>query len=285
VENIDITVIVPTFNSEGGIAKCLESILLQKNVNAEIIIVDGVSEDNTLDVVQRFMRPNIFVVSEDDRGIYDAINKGIAMARGGMIGVLGSDDAYAPETLSIVKKYFNEDVGIIAGLTEVNGKIREDEPYGEAALISGIPFGHNAMFASRKTYKKVGLYDLSYRICGDAQWVHRAIKAGVGCLKINEVFVYFGDAGVSSTSPEEIMAESYRAIQENFPFLSIEEARYLLYAYRKWGGHEKIHDLFGRYKKHDNFIKSLSEAFPWCKKLRKREFFKKFYRPWALFKT
>gem|GEM_PF-994582 len=262
MKNIDATVIVPTFNSEKSIAQCLESIFSQENVDFEVVVVDGVSKDKTLNVVQRFMGPNIVVISEEDSGIYDAINKGISIAKGNMIGVLGSDDVYAPGSLSVVKKHFNENVGIIGGLTEVDGEIRKDEPYGVAALISGIPFGHNAMFASRKTYEKVGLYDTNYRICADAQWVHRAIKAGVRCLKINEVFVYFGGYGVSSTNPEEIMDESCRVIQENFPFLSIDEARYLLYSYRKWGDSNDIYNMYCKYRKYSYFIQTLSEAFP-----------------------
>lgn len=262
MSDFDITIIVPTFQSERVIARCLESIVSQRDVEVQVVVVDGASSDDTLKCVQGFAAPNIVVVSEQDKGIYDAINKGISLATGVMIGVLGSDDVYLPNTLSLVKKHIEDGVGIIAGLTEIDGQLRADEPYCSAALISGIPFGHNAMFASCETYKRVGLYDPSYRICGDAQWVHRAIKAGVPCLKIDEVFVRFGTAGVSSTNPEEIMNEAYRAIQENFPFLSTEEAKTLLYAYRKWIDQNEVCNIGQKYDEYPHFTKIISEAFP-----------------------
>jgi len=264
VENFDITVIIPTFNSGQTIEKSLGSVLSQKSVgiNTEIIVVDGASQDDTLDIVREFRAENIKIISEQDAGIYDAINKGISLARGAMIGVLGSDDSYAPHTISCVKKNMKDGIGIISGMTEIDGKIRTDERYGVTALISGIPFGHNAMFASRTAYKKVGLYDLSYRICADAQWVHRAIKLGISHVGIQKIFVFFGSAGTSSMNPDAIMDESYRIIVENFPFLSTEEAKYLLFAYRKWNDNEKISSIAKRYKNEKNFIKILYEAFP-----------------------
>lgn len=261
MNNFNISVVVPTFKSERVIARCLESILAQHNAGIQIIIVDGASPDNTLKVVQSLNVPDIIIISEPDKGIYDAINKGISVAQGAMIGVLGSDDTYDHQALSFVKKHLQDGFGIIAGLTEIDGNLRADEPYGKASLISGIPFGHNAMFASKETYNKVGLYDKSYRICGDAQWVHRAIKENIKCLKIDELFVRFGTEGVSSTNPEEIMAETYRTIQENFPFLSQDETKNIFYAYRKWGGQETIPSIFEKYKSNINFVETLSEAF------------------------
>jgi glycosyltransferase involved in cell wall biosynthesis len=262
LQDADFTIVVPTFNSEHVVARCLESIFSQVGVSFEIVVVDGASRDATLDIVRRFSAPNIVIISERDKGIYDAINKGIATAKGRMIGVLGSDDIYNPGILSVVKGLTNSATGIVAGLTEIDGKLRVDEPYGAASLISGIPFGHNAMFASSDTYGKVGPYDLAYRICADAQWVHRAIRAGVPCVKTDQVFVVFGTEGTSSSNPEEIMAEAYAVIRENFPFLTTEEAKYLLYAFRKWGPVDDVKRLLSVHSESPLFVRSLAEAFP-----------------------
>ncbi|MGI2035362.1 glycosyltransferase [Rhizobium panacihumi] len=262
MSEFDITVVVPTFKSEKVIGQCLQSILSQSGAETEIVVIDGASPDNTLAIVHSFKTAKINVISEPDRGVYDAINKGVARSRGRMIGVLGSDDVYCEGTLATVKDNMRQGSGIIAGLTEIDGVIRADEPYGQTSLISGIPFGHNSMFASRETYDKVGFYDLNYRICADAQWVHRAIKADIPCLKVERTFVRFGTGGLSSTNPDEIMAEAYRVIQENFPFLTMTEAKQIMYAYRKWGGQDALPDLMQKYRMHSKFVETMRDAFP-----------------------
>ncbi len=262
MHEFDVTVVIPTFKAEKTIGHCLESVFSQPSVSTEIIIVDGGSPDATVSIAQRFSAPNLTIISEPDRGIYDAINKGISRAKGGLIGVLGADDVYKPNVLSVVKESASGDQGIVAGLTLIDGQLRADELYRSAALISGIPFGHNAMFASRQAYQVVGLYDLTFRICADAEWVHRAIKLGVSCRKVEQVFVEFGTEGTSSTNPEEIIAEACSVIQCNFPFLSLQEAKYLLFAVRGWGETGKITELLQKYSRESEiFVQALQEAF------------------------
>ncbi|WP_162943938.1 MULTISPECIES: glycosyltransferase family 2 protein [unclassified Rhizobium] len=263
MQEFDITVIVPTFRAEKTIRHCLESVLSQPGVSTEIIVIDGGSSDGTASIAQSFSSPNMIIVSEPDRGIYDAINKGVSRAKGGLIGVLGADDAYKPNILSAVKENASGGREIVAGLTLIDGQLRADEGYGSAALISGIPFGHNAMFASREAYQAVGLYDLTYRICADAEWVHRAIKLDISCHKVEQVFVEFGTEGTSSTNPEEIIVEACSVIQRNFPFLSQGEAKYLLYGVRGWGETGAVEKLRQKYG-HESalFVSALREAFP-----------------------
>lgn len=263
MQEFDITVVVPTFKAERTVADCLKSVLGQSGASVEIILVDGASPDATVSIAKSFASPNIVIISEPDKGIYDAINKGVLRARGTLIGVLGADDVYTPGTLATVKENMSGGAEIVSGLTLIDGVLRADEAYGPAALISGIPFGHNAMFASHDAYKTVGLYDLSYRICADAEWVHRAIKSKIPCRKIEKVFVEFGIEGTSSSNPEEIMAESYKVIQSNFPFLLPEEAKFLLYSVRKWGFEEEARKIYSNYfNKSILFDRSLKEAFP-----------------------
>lgn len=263
MRKFDITIIVPTFKAESTIADCLTSILGQSDVSVEIIVVDGASPDATVSIAKSFASSNLVIISERDKGIYDAINKGVLHARGALIGVLGADDIYLPGTLSTVKQSFSGGAEIVSGLTLIDGVLRADEVYGPATLISGIPFGHNAMFASRDAYQAVGLYDLSYRICADAEWVHRAIKLSIPCRKIEKVFVKFGTEGTSSTNPDEIMEEAYRVIQSNFPFLSREEAKILLYSKRNWGFRGESYEIYNkRMNKSSLFIDCLAEAFP-----------------------
>lgn len=263
MHEFDITVVIPTFKAEKTVGHCLESVFSQPGVSTEVIVIDGGSSDATVSIVQGFSSPNLTIISEPDRGIYDAINKGVSRAKGGLIGVLGADDVYKPNILSVVKENASGGAEIVAGLTLIDGQLRADEQYRPAALVSGIPFGHNAMFASHEAYHTVGLYDLAYRICADAEWVHRAIKSDISCRKVEQVFVEFGTEGTSSTNPEEIIAEACSVIQRNFPFLSQEEAKYLLYGVRGWGETSRVEQILQKYG-HESvlFATALQEAFP-----------------------
>ena len=148
-----------------------------QEVSAEIVVVDGASQDGTSELARAHpSRP--IVTSEPDHGIYDAINKGMALASGRLIGILGSDDLLetgALAKLSALHAEFGTDIVFgRARMVDATGAafLREDEPYGPNALISGIPFCHNAMFVTPRCFAQVGQYDLSLRICADSEWVN-----------------------------------------------------------------------------------------------------------------
>lgn len=263
MDDYDFSVVIPTFNSETVVESAIASIQQQSGVRVQVIVVDGASGDRTCEIVRAIAPPNLVLVSEADRGIYDAINKGVALARGTLIGVLGSDDSYFADALPIaLAEHRRSGAGIIAGRTRIGGTLRADEPYGVNALISGIPFGHNAMFATPQTYALVGDYDLRYRICADADWVHRAIRKGVVCDIVEANFVEFGTGGESSIQAERIMEETYSIIASNFPGLTKDEARRLLYAARRWAPSTSIVDIAAKYADDMVLIGAIAVAFP-----------------------
>lgn len=102
-----ISIIIPSFNQAGTIKQTIESILSQKNVQAEVIVIDGVSTDNTRQILQSY-GTQIRWLSEKDNGQTNAINKGISLATGDIIAYLNSDDYYLPGTLNRVINYFNQ---------------------------------------------------------------------------------------------------------------------------------------------------------------------------------
>lgn len=262
------TIITSTFNAGSTIEVAISSVRDQHRDDIEYIIVDGASTDDTLDYVERNRDVVTHVISEPDTGIYDALNKGIALAQGTLIGIIGADDNLVPGALSAVARQFQKDpADIYAGetlLTDNSGRgvLREDEEYGAGALISGIPFGHNAMFATKRAYETVGLYDTSYRITADANWAHRAIKAGLSCSRLDRVLVQFASTGVSSNDGERVLEETGRTIRENFPFLTQQEALDLLYGVRGWAGPQAMADILARHADsalHDSVRAALRE--------------------------
>lgn len=247
------SILTSTYNAGAAISIAAASVRVQHRNDVEYIIIDGASTDDTLEHVERNRDVITHVISESDSGIYDALNKGIAAASGTLIGIIGCDDSFVPGALdAVARAHRSKPADIYAGqtlLTDANGVgvLRVDEEYGPGALISGIPFGHNSMFASRAAYDEVGLYDTSYRIAADANWVHRAILKGLTFTPIRRVLTQFASTGISSNDSTGILAESGRAIRDNFPFLTQEEAVDLLYGVRAWTGPAAMIDILRRH--------------------------------------
>ncbi|WP_371364066.1 glycosyltransferase family 2 protein [Pseudomonas sp. QL9] len=261
---IRFSIIVPTYNSAATLLLTLESIRDQQWPNTEVLVIDGASKDRTLEIVKSFHGHGLelVVVSEPDKGIYDAINKGIARASGDLICVIGSDDRLAAGALRAVSNaWLANRSDIVAGealLESPDGTSskRVDEKYGPGALVSGIPFCHNSMYVTPDAYKRVGGYNLNYKICADAEWTHRSISAGCTCTRIDQVLVHFSLSGTSSSNDDLIMAETYSVIAGNFPGLSIEDAEILFKAVRRWTDDRQTLAVLGRHPSNE----ALAEA-------------------------
>ena len=106
--NIKVSIITVCFNSEKTIRRTIESVLYQTYPNIEYIIVDGKSTDGTVDIVKEYLpafQKRLRYVSERDKGIYDAMNKGIRLSAGDVIGIINSDDFYEPDAVENIVKY------------------------------------------------------------------------------------------------------------------------------------------------------------------------------------
>ena len=191
-----ISIVTPCFNRVRFIAEAIESVLRQDYPRFEHIVVDGGSTDGTLDVLRRY--GHLRVVSEADRGVYDALNKGLRMARGEIIGHLNSDDLYEVGVFPELARGFatHPELDAIYG----GAGVFEDPPDGGRrtlaeyvtsanaaqalrAITLGIPI-INARFYRRRVYDGIGLYDDSYRIAADREFLLRAEAAGLRALHL-----------------------------------------------------------------------------------------------------
>lgn len=271
-----ISLLIPTYNSSATLGNTLDSIRKQLFTSVEVIIIDGGSADSTLQIASEYRDLITVILSEPDKGIYDAINKGIGFASGDLIGVIGSDDELCLHALeSIFLAWSSCPSDIVVGQTilvspDGTEVARVDEDYGLGALLSGIPFGHNAMFVTPHAYKKVGAYNIDYKICADADWVHRSISLGCTCEQIDSPIVRFGLEGLSSTNPNQIMMETYLIISKNFNGLNLTDAEGLFRAVRGWSDGSDVDSVFNRYKNEPNIIKAYDEAIKSREKRRSR---------------
>ena len=179
-----ITIIIPTFNSEIFLRKTLESLRSQQYKNFEIILIDGLSNDNTIKIVDEFSDIINIVISEKDFGMYDAINKGLKLSKGEIITYLNSDDYYNSNTLQSVIDYFtiNKDISIVYGtifyVDELDKIIKKVKPvkFNLKILISlwfcYIP--QPCSFYRREVIDTIPEFDLQYKLASDYDFFVKA---------------------------------------------------------------------------------------------------------------
>jgi glycosyltransferase involved in cell wall biosynthesis len=189
----------------------VKSVISQKYSNVEYIIIDGASTDSTLDILNSYSNSEFKLISEKDNGLYDAINKGISLCTGDIIGLLHSDDIYPNENIiSTVVSYFENDhflealsssVEIYRTADFINPfRIYKANNFRKWQFKIGIQPPHPGFFITKEAFNKVGFYRTQYRISGDFEWLLRAIlinKIVVKYVPFTSVFML--DGGLSSS--------------------------------------------------------------------------------------
>lgn len=190
-------------NSEKHIAECMESVLAQTYDNVEYIIVDGGSTDRTLEIVRGYDERVACWISEPDEGIYDAMNKGVGLARGDLVGILNSDDAYFPCTVEEV---------VAASLEHPEADVFHGDLHiiGEKGQLKGIVLGstekmvrefvvlHPACFVRRSIYDRYRFRQELFQLGADCDLMFRLNSAGHGFHKIDRPLAMFRTGGASS---------------------------------------------------------------------------------------
>lgn len=224
-----ISIITVSFNSSKTIIDTIRSVNLQTYPKIEHIFIDGLSSDKTVEIIRRNSKRKNLVISEKDKGLYDAINKGIKNANGDIIGILHSDDFFHfPETISLIaRKIQNENLdGVYGDLKYVSEKntnktIRywKSCKFNSKLLKKGWMPAHPTFFLKKEVYKKHGLYNLNYTISADYDFILRIFKdKNLKFGYLNKVVINMRVGGVSNKSLKNIIIkirEDYRAIQNN----------------------------------------------------------------------
>jgi glycosyltransferase involved in cell wall biosynthesis len=211
-----ISLITVCRNSAATIAKTIESVLAQKDSGVEYVIVDGASTDGTQDIIRSYQAIDRFV-SESDRGIADAFNKGIGMATGDIIGLINSDDQLCPSTLATVRRYFSEhhDVDVLHGdvlLFDGNTVVKRLKPSGRWWYPWRLVlFNHPATFVRREVYREHGLFDANYRIAMDVEIFLRWMTQGVTIRYLPGVLAHMQSGGTSGQQALDGFREVRRA--------------------------------------------------------------------------
>jgi glycosyltransferase len=178
-----VSIITPTFNSAKTIRDTLESLKCQEYIDVEHLVIDGLSTDETLDIVNEYSNVKTRVVSEEDRGIFDAMNKGIQLATGEIIGILNSDDVYIDGKVlqDVVDVFKDETVDACYADLQYVDKANLNKPvrhwksgkFNKSSFLYGWMPPHPTLFLRRHVYEKVGYFNLAFRISADYEFMLR----------------------------------------------------------------------------------------------------------------
>lgn len=202
------SIITVSFNSAATIEKTLESLLSQTFSNFEYILIDGSSNDGTVSIIkkyeEKFKQKQISFkwISEKDSGIYDAMNKGIRMSLGKIIGIINSDDYYETNALEIVHQNAmkNPNYDVYHGLLKYYNSGNLISIKGESSdVLYNNMIQHPSTFILRSSYSKFGLFDTRYKYVADYDLLLRIKLEGGKFLFINEILANFFDGGLGDS--------------------------------------------------------------------------------------
>ena len=236
-----ISVITISFNSENTISKTFQSVKNQSFNNYEYLLIDGGSKDGTLNIAKE--QDHISkIVSEPDKGIYDAINKGIKNSSAEIIGFINSDDTFYDEnSLQYIIDAFDEDKDCVFGdliYTDKNENIKrvwKGSAFKKGAFKKGWMPAHPTFYCRRSVYEKLGLYDDSFKIAGDFELMLRFLeKHNIRSKYIPKTLVNMKVGGASNNglkSKLDIVKEEFRAFNQNE--ISVNKLAYIFHKAKK----------------------------------------------------
>jgi glycosyltransferase involved in cell wall biosynthesis len=215
------TVITPNYNSAKFLRNCIESVQRQ-TCRVEHIVVDGNSTDASLEVIRQY--PHVRCISERDTGMYDAVNKGIALAQGDVISYLNADDRYPDGTLAAVERGFEETpaADYVYGATRyIDHKEEALYVYTPPPLprfilrnIARVPWAQPATFWKRRVFDKVGRFDSALKYIGDYDFIMRTMRQDLTGARVTECLAEFMlHAEALSSVGSAPMLQEYVAMQ------------------------------------------------------------------------
>lgn len=206
-----ISIITPTYNSENTLDGTINALLRQTFSDFEYIVIDGASKDSTVEKVKSFIPSfeekgvKVTIISEPDGGVYDAMNKGIYLAKGQLVGITNSDDWYEDNALEVMWNKFTD--GTVdqskCMLYGIERQWKNDNIYmvhrrGEAYISEGV-LPHATFFVSNEVYQKHGAFDLTIPVLADYDFYSRCLRDGATLDGIDVIISNFRLGGISSS--------------------------------------------------------------------------------------
>jgi glycosyltransferase involved in cell wall biosynthesis len=198
-----VSIITVCYNAASTIERTIKSVIDQTYKNIEYIIIDGGSSDGTTDIIRKYNKHINYWVSEPDRGIYDAMNKGISIASGDVIGIINADDYYRETSVEAAVDGFSSpnspDIvyGDIILLHDSAKKMRRLKPSPRLGGLLNMSVFHPAVFAKKHCYDRFGVFDCNYRLSSDHELMLRFFCNNALFYYNPNVIVFFSNNGAS----------------------------------------------------------------------------------------
>jgi glycosyltransferase involved in cell wall biosynthesis len=217
---LKISIITVTRNSARVINECLASVNSQTHDNIEHIVIDGASTDETLSLLKSKLGQLKTLISEPDKGIYDAMNKGIKIATGDIIGILNSDDFYENNNILMkVENIFSENPSLDACYSDLiytsqlnslkNIRYWKSSKFIPGLFSNGWCPPHPTFFARRSVYERFGNFDLNYRIASDVELMMRFLEVHkINVCYIPEVWIKMRMGGTTNKNFKNILIQN-----------------------------------------------------------------------------
>jgi glycosyltransferase involved in cell wall biosynthesis len=224
-----VSIVTVSYNCKETISDTIKSVLAQTYSKIEYIVIDGASNDRTTDVIKSFGNSISKFISEPDRGIYDAINKGIKLATGDIIGILNSDDFFYDNGVveKIVNAFYNNEIDAITGDVQFVDRINtskitryySSKKFSISKFKYGFMPAHPSFYVKRELFEKLGYYKTDYKIGADFELLIRFLYINKIRFRYLEMpFVSMRTGGVSNKSifsNYTLNKEILRACKEN----------------------------------------------------------------------
>lgn len=218
-----ITIITVCFNAASTISDALNSVAKQKNVDVEHIVIDGASTDRTLEIVKTYTSVSI-LVSEPDKGIYDAMNKGIALATGDVVGILNADDIYMDNNVlqEVIHTFSDNAIDACYGdlvyvdKTNTNQVVRywKSAQFIEGMFKSGWAPAHPTFFVRNDIYKKFSGFNLKYQLAADFEILFRFLEQHkINSKYLPKVFVKMRLGGATNKSLTNVYRQNKEIVE------------------------------------------------------------------------
>jgi glycosyltransferase involved in cell wall biosynthesis len=248
-----ISIITVVYNNREYVEDCIRSVLQQTYKDIEYIIIDGGSTDGTIDIIEKYKMKISKLITEPDSGIYDAMNKGIKLATGDVIGILNSDDMFYDNTViqSVVSSFTNNEIDCVYGniiYVSRQDSARITRIWRSRSFCDGLfekswTPAHPTFYCKKVLYEQLGFYRTDFKIAADVELMYRFLQKNHTRSKyVDADFVRMRDSGVSNRGIKStiiITREMKRAIIENGGKFNL--IKYLFFKFLKIGDFFKVY--------------------------------------------